>query len=207
MKLEKALARGSDPIEMVRIMTEVFGPTWVEMEPEVIWDGMEDRLGYEPSRRSKDKIMAIRAMVKSDAPWQQWPAFMAVALALNDISCTPDAFQSCSPAEIAYATSIMKKFNEEAIFSGDVRTAMALMLANEGIIWVPDEYVAEGVNDTLEQLVTSANPEAFQAIKAVRKNFFEKRNLPADELDEEDPLDQHTLRLNVMIAYEEAEEA
>lgn len=185
----------STPISVLRAIYKELGYQWVNWEPEAIWDEILEEVGVDPPRVNKDKIMALKLCIKTTVPWEDWHPFTVCTLCFNNVPIDMEIAQECSPVQLAYGTKVLTELQPDHEYKRDVQFMAASMLLANGICWVPQEPLAEIVNEALEHLISKTSRN-FEAIREAKINYeaYDKDGIL-------DPDDIHTTRLAAIDEY------
>lgn len=173
---------------------------WMVWEPETIWSEIEEETGIDSGNipaANRNKMMAYRVIHNSSAPWEDWHAFMNVALALNGVVPNPDVAQTLSPSHVAWAIAQMQRVHPDWEFSDSVRSFIAVMLYDDGICWVPGS-IGDIANEDLFRL-----QKRFEGlgdfVGDLARNYVD--NMDNSVVRGESASDIHTARLKSMENY------
>lgn len=185
----------SSPWRVRSLLEKKYGDDWLKWEPEVLWEELGQKMSL--SRADKDLIMAIRVMLKSNAPWRDWGAFLSVVRALNGIEISPVYANSNTPAQIAFALEIMDQFSEDDLFDPAIGQVVAGTLYKDGIYWLPEGKLRDLAEP---HLVDIAYKKLGSEIEDIRQAAESAYLLPDTE-DIPEELQEHTRKLRLIDEY------
>lgn len=190
----------ASPLLIIAVLQKEFGPEWLDWEPEVLWDEIENKFGIsirEQPRAMRDKIMASRVSVTSNVPWLDWHPFLATVQAFNGISPKVEYAEPAQLGHLAYGIQTLKRIQPENTFDRDVRFTIAAHLHAEGLCWVPDEPIGSVAGREL--MFFQKSPERKQLAQIMQTAYEE--NDGRDAIDENDAVKAHTFKLMAMDSY------
>lgn len=187
----------SSPEHIKSLLDEQFGNDWLMWEPEVLWDELGRRMSI--SRADKDQIMAIRVMLKSDAPWKDWGAFLSVVRALNGIEISPIYANFSTPAQIAWALEVMDRFSLDDDFDPSIGQVVAGILYQDGIYWLPEGKMKDLAEPYLTDICYKKHGSEIEDIRNAAEQAY---SLPDSEKPPQE-LKEHTSKLRLIEEYVE----
>lgn len=207
ISLKKALVDDDiAPTVLASVLLDEYDKIWLNWEPSVLWEYINEQAGVMPSRAQKDKIMAMRVTIKTDEALTQWPVFLNVARAFNGLSVNPEATTLISPEMMAWTLSELKDIGGDPLEEDDVELSASVsailcaMLFENGLCYVPEDPIGEMIKNDLIDYLERYNPEsktfAIDAEEAYR-NVLNGVGGPVPE----SPEAIHTMRLLLIDAY------
>lgn len=197
----------ASPALLMHILDRELKDSWKEWEPEVLWDEIKERIGVDLEkypRGIRDRIMALRVLIKTNTPWQDWHPFLVTALALNGIEPDVETAQTVSPSYMAYAVSVMRRIESENEFDQDVRYMMAAILNSQGIYWVPPWPLGDVIWAEMEYFQDNDDKAAFADLARVDYVSSDENT----DFDIEHPVRMHTVKLKAINEFlQQREEA
>lgn len=175
MRLKELLADpASPPIPLANAVMAVLGKGWLGWDPEVLTSELKEHTDptglSEIPRESLDKLLAMRLAITTNIPWIDWHPFLICCLAFNGVPFDPEVAQVVQPSHLAYGVRILRKLKPSEPFRREVRVTMAVMLAHEGIVWVPDEPLGEIAGEELEH--TNKSQEETALAQDVQREYL-----------------------------------
>lgn len=190
------------PLQLLDVLTMRYQTEWVEWEPSTLWWALRRDFGP-VGEIARNKIMALRIAVSMDMPWLDWDVFEDSGLAWNDIVPVLGAFQPMTPAQTAFAVSILRRIRSDEEFEPEVVAYISAILEEHGFVYAPEEFFgpAQGLLDRRRWLLGFKQEvaTAWDQIKDVDPTTIEWRD--------DHPLDVHLLKLAVVKAYLDEREA
>jgi hypothetical protein len=107
------------------------------MEPAALWEEMEHQ-GMDYRREDSDCIMALRTAIRSNSAWKDWNVFFNTVAAFNGLEINPESLPELTPSQLAWGIKQLKRIDEKDIFSASVCMAIAGIVFEYGICWIPD---------------------------------------------------------------------
>lgn len=190
------------PLQILDVLTMRYQTEWVEWEPSTLWWALRRDFGP-VGEIARNKIMALRVAVSMDMPWLDWDVFEDSGLAWNDIVPVIGAFQPMSPAQTAFAVSILRRIRSDEEFDPEVVAYIGAILEENGFAYAPEEFFGpvQGLLDRRRWLLGFKQEvaTAWDQIKDVDPTTIEWRD--------DHPLDIHLLKLAVVKVYLDEREA
>jgi hypothetical protein len=184
------------PLQLLDTLTMRYRTAWADWEPATLWWALRKDFGP-VGDLTRNKIMALRVAVTSDMPWLDWDIFEDSGLAWNDIVPIIGAFQPMSPAQTAFAVSILRAIRADEEFDAEVIAYIGAILEDHGWVYAPEEFFGpvQGLLDRKKWTVGFRMDvaAAWERIKDVDPTTIEWRP--------DHPLDIHLLKLVVVKAY------
>ncbi len=136
------------PVIFSVVLTDKFGADWVEWEPEVLREEIEREFRHTVSTINWDIIQAVRTLLSTESPWENWVAFTAVSSALNNNIVDFHSLQQPTPAQLANTVEIFNLLNDDNSFSDEVIKFMAACCLHEDLVLVPEQlsFVQDAVS-------------------------------------------------------------
>jgi hypothetical protein len=126
------------PLVYREVLAEKYKGDWMEWEPETLW--WQVRKDFGPVNEiARNKIMALRACLKTNTPWIDWDAFENVANAFNDNIPIFGLVQPPELEEAAYAVMMLREL-EDWPFGSEVSGYLAAVCLSAGLIYAPEEW-------------------------------------------------------------------
>jgi len=111
-------------------------PAWLEWEPETVWSTMKKYIGQEPNLMVKTKLNAMKLLHTSEAPWEDWEAFLPVCVALNHGIPNFEVASKPKVAELFVCVKAMRTLRPLP-FSEEVTRFAAACCLDEGVFFTP----------------------------------------------------------------------
>ena len=125
---------GTHPLVLNLLLIKVFGPDYLQWEPETLWFECERTWGG-ISEGNKAKVQAVRTCYATDQPYDRWEIFSPVVVAFYGHPPRFDLVQSPSPQKVAGALDIMSNIREKKKVSDEVYKYAAAVMANAGMVY------------------------------------------------------------------------
>lgn len=135
------------PEQLLDFMMKSYGKEWISWEPETVWAVLRINPMSANCIFTKNKLMAMKAILSNDQFWKDWICFEKCTLALNNIPPRFDMIEEVSPAQMAYAVRVAKDLRrypgantpgKDPVFSLEVQNYVAARAYMEGIVYLPD---------------------------------------------------------------------
>jgi len=141
----------SPPLRCVACMTEDYGKEWLEWEPETLWETIRKDYQTYPNEETKNKLMAVKAVMANDYFWQEWDVFEKVCSAFNGRIPNFGNMEDLSIAELALGAQLVSKLKKRS-FKNEVQAYVASRAHEEGYVMLPEVLsFAQGYLDDLMQ--------------------------------------------------------
>lgn len=142
-------------------MTETYGKSWFDWEPETIWQTLYHDYTHEPDRNAKDMILALQVLCKTNFAFEDWHVFEKTVHALNMNHVTFEHVQVAELDEIAYAIVVMNKIRPKATYEDDVLAYIAASANHCGVVYLPDDLFPAGC----QNFIPKNNEDLIEATK------------------------------------------
>jgi len=120
------------PVVLDLAMLLRYGAEWLTWEPETVQHAVAvDLKGL--SHLNFSKLMAMKTLHLSDAPWKQWEVFLLCAMPLNGLFPDFDNMQVPSVSQCLVAVDIMKRTRDMA-WSDEVKTYLSVVHRHDGVL-------------------------------------------------------------------------
>lgn len=127
------------PVVLNFALARVFGPEWVDWEPETIWESIKDAFKSDISELARAKVQTVKTLNLVEAPWVSWQVFEKVVQGLNNNLPRWDLMQVPTLEQIyaAVDTMITHWPNGESPWSDEVKQYIAAVVLHENVGYVP----------------------------------------------------------------------
>ncbi|KKN98603.1 hypothetical protein LCGC14_0147150 [marine sediment metagenome] len=174
------------PLVYEILLRRLFGNNWIAPDdlyedvwtPETIWSGIEEEFGVEPSRLTKDKILAVQLMRNSDDYWNDIDIFEKITQAFNNNIPIFTLRQEATISQILWSVTLANLF-EKNTFSHEVRAYIAAAFFNSGLWWAPP--LIKFAQPLLGILATQNELPAFEPSK-ISKTYNQVKEMPSDSV-------------------------
>ena len=188
------------PADLIASATRAFGNNWFKWEPQTIRDEIGEMGIRDVPQWAWDKLLASKALLFTNEPWDEWGAFLNFAQAFNNRPVNFRVATLSSPAELAWTVKCLSRIRDRE-FAPDVQTVMASILLNEGIIIPPKGM--EFLEDELDRM--QERSDTFMSLKASVREAYESylnsgKIIPAT-IHDEDIIWIHTIKLVAIQEY------
>jgi hypothetical protein len=190
------------PLQILDVLTMRYQEDWVEWEPETLWWALRRDFGP-VGEVTRNKIMALRLAVSTDAPWLDWDTFENCSLAWNDVIPLFGAYQPVTPAQAAFGVHVLRSIRADEEFRWEVRVYIAAILEENGFVFAPEEFF-DGAQEVIDRKLwlVGLKTELADAWEKIRD--IDPREI---EWDEGNPLHVHLVKLAVINLYLQEREA
>ena len=189
---EFLLGPETNPIELANEMNAKYGDSWLEWEPETLWETIrKDWLTY-PNEESKNKLMAIKVLMASESFWNDWEVFEKICIAFNDRVPNFHVMDDLSTAELTLAVRLASKLKKRS-FGSEVQAYVASEGSEVGYIILPEELAF--AQEKLDFLMQGTPGEA------LKEELKDRNLLTLDVKDEEDPVHIQAGYLQAVAVY------
>lgn len=120
------------PVVLDLAMLLRYGGEWLFWEPETVRVSVSKDVGG-MSELAFSKLMAMKTLHVSDAPWKHWEAFLMCAMPLNDLFPDPDHMQVPSVSQVLVAVDIMKRVRDVA-WAQEVKLYIGVVHRHDGVL-------------------------------------------------------------------------
>ncbi len=189
-------ARRAHPLELFEILQSKYGEEWLSWEPTTLWWAIRRDFGA-VGELTRNKILALRVAYKTLGPWSDWDVFEKCGLAWNDQVPVFGAWQPLPPSHVAFTVQVLAAIHPEAPWTHEVSAYQAMILDDNGFVWVPPEWFPGA------QVLLDRNREtaAFRDEVARAWGKLAGRDLSRVEWRPDSALDIHIARLFVIATY------
>lgn len=156
------------PTVLAEVLLSALEKEWLKWDPIVLWEELSEITGVALSRAQKDKIMAMRAAIKTDEALTQWPVFLNVAKAFNGLEINPEVTNLVTPEMIAWTLSELQDIGDDPMESDDVElnshvsSIICAIMFDNGLIYAPEDPMGKMIKGDLADYQERYNPESKQ---------------------------------------------
>lgn len=134
----------SHPLVLDIILLRKYGPEWMLWEPEtLVWRIPKDFRTTDVSDLNMEKIQAVKALHFTDAPWEDWEAFLPCCMAVNGVVPDFETMQAPTVAQVMVAIDIFNKVRQDVSWSEEVKVFLGCVWRHESVFCPtsPAEFV------------------------------------------------------------------
>lgn len=126
----------SHPIVLHHILTRDMGIEWLVWDYSTLWDEINKTYNIIVSNLNRCKIQALRTLQANELFWENWDIATPVFKALNNRLPDFYIFQPPTPVQLLAGVDMINDIRRHK-FSPEVRTFIASILLNDGLIYAP----------------------------------------------------------------------
>lgn len=135
-------------IKVFKTLNKFVGDKWYEYEIETIRTLLE-RAGFKNLKANVwDCIMAMKVVINTDFPCEDWDIFVNSALALSGAIADFDELRLPSAGMIISAINVIQYVKPKCEFSREVKSMICVLLRNDGLI-LPPPSIIHIINDEM----------------------------------------------------------
>lgn len=124
------------PVALQLSLLRAFGQEWVDWEPETLWAEIQRVFKSQISELARNKVQAIKTVLVSSGPWEDWQVFEKVMQALNGVIPKWEFMQAPNIEQLYAGIDILSALRKGE-FSDEVKLYMAAAVLNDDVIFVP----------------------------------------------------------------------
>lgn len=119
----------SHPLVLDIILLRQYGPEWFLWDPETLaWRIPHDFRTTDVSDLNMEKIQAIKTLHFSDAPWEEWEAFLPCCAAVNGLFPDFEIIHPPTVSQVLIAIDIFNKVRQDVSWSEELKVFL-------GVVW------------------------------------------------------------------------
>lgn len=124
------------PVVIDFALLKMFGPEWVNWEPETIWQEVQRSFKNQISEHARAKVQTVKTLHASDLPWQKWQVFEKIVQGLNNNIPHWEVMQAPSIEQLYVAIDIMSEIRQ-LDFNEEVRRYIAAAALHDEVCFLP----------------------------------------------------------------------
>lgn len=133
------------PLVLYFALIKALGPQWVTWESETVFSEVSRIFKTQVSEHNRAKVLALKACLLVDSPWQSWQVFEKVLHAFNGNIPRWDIMQALSLGELMAGVDILDSLRRQE-FGDEVRLYAGATVLHEDVFYCPpplDVFQAE----------------------------------------------------------------
>lgn len=138
--------------DLYQFMMKTIGKEWLDMEPAALWEEMESQ-ALTTDSKDRDCVMALRAAIRSNAPWKDYLVFLNTVAAMNGLGMSPSTEPEVSPSQLAWGITQLKTIDADTEFSDNIKKLIAGIVFQHGLYWIPQDSPLAICSDKLIPLL------------------------------------------------------
>ena len=193
-KINTPLTNGNSTTEQIyNWLNKNLGEDWWEDEIETLDRILWLDYGIVLDGTERDRVLAIRHICNSDAPFYDWYEFNQVALALGDTGADFTYLRIPTPGMIINAVHALNLIrpDEKDDFNDDVKNYICISLINDGI-YTPPPSIAHLIAKNMKELTKEWQVKHWPSVEKKMREVLSKK-----DFNEDDPAEIQAKRLIV----------